>query len=107
MGLDPALAAMMTSVITLEPAVGRDKYGKWSYGPPVTVHCYLMRRNVKAVDDQGEELTSVAQLILAEPETSVSTNDRLTLPDGTQLPIVEVLSSADETGSPYYLEVRA
>jgi hypothetical protein len=43
---------------------------------------------------------------LADPALAVSTDDRLTLPDGSKPAIIEVLSSKDDEGD-YYLELRA
>lgn len=105
MPLEPELLALMTSTVVLEPCTGRDQFGRFEYGAPVSVDCYLIRATVKAVNDQGEEVTSDVQAILAQPELAVSTNDRLTLPGGRQLPIVQVLAANDDEG-PYYLEVR-
>jgi hypothetical protein len=43
---------------------------------------------------------------LADPTLAVTTDDRLTLPDGTQPAIIEVLGAKDDVGD-YYLELRA
>lgn len=108
MSLPSELSDLMLDEIVLEPVVGGpDKYNNFTYGPAVTVRCQLSRTNKRALDRRGRELTSTAQMILATPELVVTTDDRLTMPDGTQPAIIEVLSTPDSDGSPYYLEVRA
>lgn len=97
----------MHDVITLEPATGTDQYNNFTFGTPVETTCYMQRRNIRALDKSGREVTSAVQLILANPDLAVSVNDRLTLPDGSRRAIIEVLGAPNENGEPYWLEVRA
>lgn len=105
--LDQALIDMMIDEITLEPCTSKDKFNDLTFGTPVTnIKCQIYRMNKRALDRAGREVTSTVQVILSTPELPVSADDRLTLPDGTHPPIIEVLAAKDEVG-PYYLEIRA
>lgn len=107
MPLEPELIALMHHEVTLEAAGSLNKYGQIdSYGAPVTVKCYLKRMSVQAVDRRGAIVLSEVQAILADPTLVVNLDDRLTLPDGSQPNIIQILAADDDVG-PYYLEVRA
>lgn len=113
--LDQVLIDMMIDEITLEPCTGKDKFNNLTFGPSVKVQCQIVRANIasrtaaagqRALAREGRETMSTVQVILATPEMTVTDNDRITLPDGTQPAIIEVLAANDEVG-PYYLEIRA
>lgn len=106
MPLDPNLVDLMVEEVVLEPATGLDKFNNFIYGDPVTVRCKIVRMNVRALERDGRELTSTVQVFLADPDMTVTANDRMTLPDGSRPAIVDVRSAYDESG-PYYLEIRA
>lgn len=106
--LPSELVDLMNDSVVLEPAIQPpDKFNNFSYGAPVTVACYLVRKNLRAIGRSGRELVSTIQAILANPDITVTADDRLTLPDGSKPAIIQVLSSKDENGNPYWLEVRA
>lgn len=108
MALPEELVALMHDEVTLEPVSGLpDRNNNFSYGAPVTVGCYLVRENKRALDRRGRELISTVQVFLANPDLVVTADDRLTLPDGTKPAIIEVHSAKDEDGNNYWLEIRA
>jgi hypothetical protein len=96
----------MLDAVTLEPKTGVDKFNNFIYGDPVAVRCQIVRVNKRALSRAGRELISTVQVILADPTLVVTTDDRLTLPDGTQPAIIEVLGAKDDVED-YYLELRA
>ncbi len=105
MPLDPQLIELMIDTVTIEPKTGIDKFNNIQYGDAVTVQCQIERMNKRVLDRTGRELISTVGIILATPELSVGAEDRVTLPDGSQPAIMEVLAVKDEVG-PYYLELR-
>lgn len=108
--LEQDLIDLMLDEITLEPKTGVDKFNNFTYGPPMgeggVVKCQLVRMNRRVLSIEGREVISTVQCILADPTLSVSTNDRLTLPDGTRPAIIRVNEVKDDVG-PYFLEVVA
>lgn len=106
MPLETDLLDLMQETITLEPKLGVDRWNTIQYGPPVQVKCYITHYNRRVLDSAGRENVSTVQAILAQPELTVTTEDRFTLPDGSVRAIHEVVSGWDDTG-PYHLEIRA
>jgi hypothetical protein len=105
-GLEPELVDLMLDAAVIEPQIGIDKFNNFSYGDPISVRCQIARTNKRALDKAGRETISTVQVILADPTLVVTVDDRLTLSDGDQPAIVEVLSVKDDEGE-YYLELRA
>lgn len=108
MALPDELVTLMHDEVILEPVIGLpDRNNNFTYGAAVTVGCYLVRENKRALDRRGRELISTVQAFLADPDLVVTVDDRLTLPDGTKPAIIQVLSAKDEDGNDYWLEIRA
>lgn len=107
MPLEQELIDLMIDEVTLEPATGTDKYNNFVYDTPLTgVQCQVSRTNRRVINKEGREVISTVQIIFADPTLEIDVNTRLTLADGSQPAIIELLSASDETG-PYYLEIRA
>lgn len=104
--IEQDLLDLMQDTVTIEPRTGTDKFNNLSYGPPVSVKCYIARQNRRSLTRDGREIISTAQVFLADPALVVTADDRLTLPGGQVRAIHEVLGGRDDTG-PYWLELRA
>lgn len=95
--------ALMSSYVTIEHHIGRDQYGKDLYGPSFTVRCRidntLREYRTSATTTQGS-----TTVIVLDGVYHVDTNDRITLPNGKQPPIVNVDVFSDDKG-PLYEEV--
>lgn len=100
------LTALMLDQVTIEPVIGKDKFNNFQFGPATTVKCQIVRANKEARDRGGRELTSTVQVILADPTLNISTDSRLTLPDGSHPAIIEIMGAKDDV-SDYWLEIRA
>lgn len=101
--MDAELRELFPHTVTVEPFSTNNAYGEASYGTGVE---YLARTETKTRffrRADGSEVVSVAVTYLADAPT-VSTKDRITLPDSTQPPIVAVESMPDEVGT-YYTAV--
>lgn len=104
MAVDLELREMFNQTVTIEPYSSANAYGESSFSTGVA---YLARTETKARlfrRSDGVEVVAVAVTYLADAPT-VSTKDRITLPDGTKPPIVAVESDPDETGAAYYTAV--
>lgn len=105
--LEQVLLDLMLDTITIEHKIGQDSNNKFSYGPPITgVQCQIVRSNKRVLDRTGREVTSRVQITLGRPEIEVQVDDRITLPDGSQPPIISIQAAKDETG-PYWEEIAA
>lgn len=107
MSLPTSLVEMMNQEVVIKPSTGLDDYNNGTFGDPVTAKCYISRQNKRTLDRTGREVVSGVQVILAQPELTVNVDDQLTLPDGSQPPIIGIVAAPDENGDPYYLEIRA
>lgn len=107
MPLEQSLIDLMLDEVTLEPALGTTKFNDLVFDTPLTgVQCQIVKMNRRVLNKEGREVISTVQVILADPTIEIDTNARLTLPDGSQPAIIELLAASDDTG-PYYLEIRA
>lgn len=98
--VDPDLWELFTAEITLEPYVGEDKHLNPIYGPGVTLRARPSEADV-AVRGVGtiEQLSTGRVHVLTTRYIDI--RDRLTLPNGTQPPILQVDLHYDENG-PYF-----
>lgn len=107
MALDQDLIDLMTDQVTIELATGHDSHNNTTFGSPTSVDGYIYNQQKKVIDRSGKEVVSEVGVILAKPELEVTTEARITLPNGRQPEIKAVLSAKDDLGDPFYLEVRA
>lgn len=84
-----------------EPFGGTDAYARPTYGAAVAVeHCRVTYRNRIARTESGEAVASMVTVYVLS-EVSISTKDRITLPDGSVILPIEVRKIPDETGESY------
>ena len=62
----------------------RDRDGNVLYGTPVTVNALVILQQENVVDTAGQTQLARGHATLSTPNPAVSTDDQLTLPDGTQ-----------------------
>ena len=98
--------------VILEPRTGMNAHAEPTYGPAFREMARVVQRNRMVRDSKGEERVSTVQVylngtILADRFTTAQNlvNARLTLPDGTQPPIISATVMPDEKGETYYVEV--
>lgn len=105
----------LQSVITVEAWTGLNGYGKATYASAVNVNAVVERKQQWIRSREGREVLSRARISILEPMTSVTADsrsnpidlrDRITLPDGTTGPILDVQGPIDpDTSAPFFLEV--
>lgn len=90
---------MCPHTITVEPFVGVDAFGAYAYGPPTSTRCRIQGKNQLVMTLSGEEM--VSHITIYVPNTTVSPQDRYTLPAPFQptVPnILDVRHVSDESG---------
>ncbi len=95
--MEPDLLALMFHTVTVEPFTGRDEYGRPTYGAATQYRARVvgMQRLVRTPD--GAEKVSATTVYLASAP-GVGPEDRVTLPDGSQPPILVVSRMPDDRG---------
>jgi hypothetical protein len=91
------LLDMLPHKVRLEPLIGGDLYNKPGYGNPVEVAARVVHVEQKTTDDAGQEVVARGKIYLGSL-IGVTTKHRVTLPDGSQPPIVRVHKFPDESG---------
>jgi hypothetical protein len=91
------LLDMLPHKVRLESLMGGDLYNKPGYGNPVEVVARVVYEEQKTTDDTGQEIVARGKVYLGGV-FGVTPKHRVTLPDGSQPPIVRVQKFPDETG---------
>ena len=99
MPLETQLRKLMLDIITVEPRTGIDPYTQPTYGAGVAYQCRIEGavRQIRMADNTVK--ISNTTIYLAA-DYGISPMDRVTLPDGTQPPILRADAGDDENG-PY------
>lgn len=98
MSIDPDLLALMPHSVTIEPFSGVGSYGAPTYGSGVAYQCQVVRKSRLYRAADGTTAVSSTQVILSS-SPGVSPQSRITLPDGSKPPIVQIGSFPDENGN--------
>jgi len=99
---------MMPHTVSLEPFVSEDAYGLPTYGASVDYRARVIRKPHYVRGQEGKDITADGMVWLGPPTSdltsdtvpTVTTRDRITLPDGTLTtpPILSVSKIPDEDG---------
>jgi hypothetical protein len=96
-GLDPQLLELLTQTVTVEPFNVRKGDGSPVFGSPVTYQARVVNSVRSFYHDGQVDLVNWASIYL-NYTPSITSEDRVTLPDGTQPIVQSVNSSPDEFG---------
>lgn len=99
MSFESDFLELMVDTLTYEHETGtRDGYAKATgFGAPVTVTCRIVHSTRMVRADTGEEIVSRSHAYLAGAP-GIRVNDRITMPDGSQPPVVAVERFPDTDG---------
>ena len=96
--LEPQLAAMLSQVAAIEPALGSDEYGQPTYGPAQPWPCLTFALPDRTLGKDGPVIIDWSLLIFP-PNAPVTVGARITLPDGSSPPVLGVETLYDERGT--------
>jgi hypothetical protein len=96
--VDKSLLLLLNQSITLAPSTGLDGYGIETFGSAVTVKAIIFQKQKLVLNAQGDSVVSTAQTFV-DGTTTVTTNSKITLPDGTTPIIFAVSSFPNELGA--------
>lgn len=83
--------------ITIEPAEAADGNGRPTYGTGVACRTRYVQKQTAIKDPQGVQIISQGRLVLG-PTTTISPQDRVTLPDGDKTIIIAVKPAKNGAG---------
>ncbi len=99
--LDPELVALMVDTITVAPATGRTASGTATFGAPVSLTCKVDWKRQVYPSATGRDVVGRGIVYLPAVHPEITTEDRVTLPDGSSPPLLGVQTFDDEAGPCY------
>ena len=97
MSLEAAFIEIMNDSVTLAAVSAKDAYGKRTWAAPTTVtHCRVQSGDHKVLDQQGQEQLAIGRVYIPN-KPAIGLNYKLTLPDGSQPPILAINYLADDS----------
>lgn len=98
-----AFLSMMSDTVIREPYAGADKNGQPSFGSPTTIRARVVSketilRRSGSLDVEREIVSSATVYCSGVTTINWSTDDRITLPDGSQPAILDVKRYPDGDG---------
>ena len=92
--------------ITHRPFASIDGDGKVTYGTAITIRGFVERKSTILAWRFNREFIEAHLILIPENlETPIGAKDKLTLSDGTSLPILELVGPRDPDGGTYYTQV--
>lgn len=99
MTIEAAFASMMPSTVTLNAVSSTDAYGKRTFsGTATSIQCRIQTARRLLITEDGKQIP-VEGTVYCYGTSAATVNDKLTLPDGTVVPIVAVETRNDDTGA--------
>ncbi len=93
------LRAFMTSTITVEPWKSQDQYGVPTYDAKISIVARISEKPTRVLDATGQTVVTGAVAWTDAGSTVITAKDRITLPDGSQPPLLAVHRMPDENGT--------
>jgi len=106
MTLDPELRALMTQSATVNRWTADSAYGVPLYSTAATVYpCRIVRKHQLVLDQQGRQVVSRTAVYLGPSSTgtpNLTTRDKVTLSDGSEMDLLSVQKHVDDDGSDHH-----
>lgn len=102
---DTEFDELLSQEVTRVAYTGQDGYGQPAFGAATKIRCRIVYKPVILRGRGGGEATGVIREVVASATVYCSgvvgwnLRDKITLPDGSQPPILEVRNYPDEDGS--------
>jgi len=104
--MHPLLKKWLNDEITWEPFITRDGRGSPSYGTATSLKCYIFGSRKMVRDSNGQLTVSEWTVYVADPQVaSMTLEDRITLPSGSQPPIIRIFPIKNEHGNIDYWRI--
>lgn len=104
MALPAALSDLLDQTVTIYAVSTKDFYGKPTYGSGSS-RSARVEPSVKLVrDPEGKECPSRANIYM-DGDVTITTSHKITLPDGTSPPILQVAKHTDDDGTVHHTKV--
>jgi hypothetical protein len=100
MGFESEFADLMHDEVTIQPYLGRDGYGRATFGAARVYRARVVGRLRRITAMSGQEAVSTATTVLLN-STGVNPESRITLPEGFEPrtpPILAILRDKDDRG---------
>ncbi len=108
MAWDDEFLELMPETITIEPVTGRDEYSARTFGTATSHRARVTTQVLRVLDFNGNiNLSQTVVWVAPTPDaipTDVLADARITLPDGTQPPLLSAAVVSDEDG-PHHLKL--
>lgn len=99
MALDAAFLDMMPNTVVVYPKASLDQYGKRSFSATgASYRCRVQDSDDLIRTDDGREVVISGRVYLYGAPTTITTDSRIVLPDGTSPVIFRVTVNNDDTG---------
>lgn len=101
--------ALLRQAVTVEPFEEEDGFGAASYDEPLEYPARVRPEHRMVPNREGEEKLSSTMITLPGPPEgpdAVDPRSRVTLPDGSQPPILAVQATPDELGEIDHFTIR-
>lgn len=98
MTIETAFSSMMPSSVTITSVSATDAYGKRTFSGATTVQCRIQKSKRLINSADGKQIPEEGR-VYCYGTASATVNDRLTLPDGSIVPILSVETRNDESGT--------
>jgi len=97
--IESAFSSMMPSTVTLNAVQSTDAYGKRTFaGASTSIQCRLQQSRRMVITDDGKQIP-VEGTVYCYGTSTATVNDKLTLPDGSIVPILSVETRNDDVGA--------
>jgi hypothetical protein len=110
-----SVTSSLQATVQVEPWIGQDGYGAAVFDAAVELPALVERKQKRIISKDGQEVLSRYYLAFLFPVTAngaagrqepIDPRDRVTLPDGDVVTILDVNGFIDaDSGAPYLLEV--
>lgn len=99
MTIETAFSSMMPSTVTLNAVQSTDAYGKRTFsGTSTSIQCRVQQTRRMVITEDGKQIP-VEGSVYCYGTSNATVNDKLTLPDGSVVPILSVETRNDDVGA--------
>jgi len=99
MAIEAAFSDLMPSTVSLNAVNSTDEYGKRTFsGTTTSIQCRVQQSRRMVITEDGKQVP-VEGTVYCFGTSNATVNDKLTLPDGSVVPILSVETRNDDEGS--------